>query len=149
MKFSPYLMFNGDCEQAFQFYQQCLGGKLELLRYSDGPEEMCAQLPAEWRDKVMHACLTVGDEMLMASDAPPGEQEPIKGFSVTIGIDDPDEAERAFNALAEGGNVRMSMQQTFWSLRFGMLVDRFGVPWMVNCTRQPQTGTGESVAAAG
>jgi PhnB protein len=85
-------------------------------------------MPAEWQNKIMHASLTVGDAVLMGSDPPQGQQEQMKGFSVSLGIDEPAEAERVFNALAEGGDVTMPIQQTFWALRFGMLVDRFGTP---------------------
>jgi len=90
-------------------------------------------VPPEWHDKIMHARLTVGDETLMGSDAPPGRYEAMKGFSVTLGIADPADAERIFQALAQGGTVRMPIQPTFWAQRFGMLVDRFGTPWMINC----------------
>jgi PhnB protein len=79
--------------------------------------------------------LTVGDEALMGSDAPPDRFESMKGFSVTLSVQNPQEAERIFNALAEGGTVRMPIGETFWALRFGMLVDQFGTPWMINCER--------------
>ena len=85
------------------------------------------------RDKIMHVHMTVGDQVLMGSDAPPGHFEKPQGFSVSLGIDDPAEAERVFNALAEGAQVTMPLQKTFWADRFGMLVDRYGTPWMVNC----------------
>ena len=94
---------------------------------------MADQTPREWRDKVMHARLIVGDEVLMGSDAPPDRYEPMKGITVTLGVDEPADAERIFSALAEGGTVQMPIQQTFWAARFGMLTDRFGTPWMVNC----------------
>jgi PhnB protein len=90
-------------------------------------------VPVEWRNKILHARLTVGDQVLMGSDAPPGHYEEPKGFSVSLQISDPADAERIFNVLAENGKVQMPMQKTFWAVRFGMLVDRFGVPWMVNC----------------
>ena len=77
----------------------------------------------------------MGDEVLMGSDAPPDRYEAMRGFSVTIGVNDPTEAERIFHALAESGTVRMPIQETFWAVRFGMLVDRFGTPWMINCER--------------
>lgn len=133
MKMNAYLMFDGRCEAAFRFYEQVFGGKLELLTYGRSP--MAEQTPPEQRDKVMHVSLTVGDSVLMGSDAPPQFYEPMQGFHVTLVIDDPAEAERVFDALAEGGTVRMALQQTFWAARFGMLVDRFGTPWMVNCAQ--------------
>ena len=83
----------------------------------------------------MHARMTVGDKMLMASDAPPDRYEAMKGIMVTLGIDEPGEAERIFHALSENGTVQMPIQETFWARRFGMLVDQFGTPWMVNCEK--------------
>ena len=97
---------------------------------------MADQTPREWRDKVMHARLIVGDEVLMGSDAPPDRYEPMKGITVTLGVDEPADAERIFSALAEGGTVQMPIQQTFWAARFGMLTDRFGTPWMINCEQR-------------
>ena len=95
------------------------------------------ETPSTWRNKIMHARLTVGDRILMGSDAPPDRYEPMKGFSVTLGVDDPKDAERVFHALSENGTVQMPIQKTFWATRFGMLVDQFGTPWMVNC-EQPE-----------
>jgi PhnB protein len=90
-------------------------------------------VPPEWRKKILHARLTVNGEVLMGSDAPPDRYEEPKGFSVSLQIKDPADAERIFASLAENGAVRMPLQQTFWAARFGMLVDRFGTPWMINC----------------
>ena len=134
MQLNPYLTFNGQCEAAFKFYERCLGGKIEML-LTHGESPMAEQTPAEWRGKIMHARLVVGDKLLMGSDAPPERYEGPKGFSVSLGIDQPAEAERVFNALAENGTVQMPLQETFWARRFGVLVDRFGIPWMVNCER--------------
>jgi PhnB protein len=131
MQLCPYLFFNGDCEAAFKFYEQVLGGKIEgMTRHAGSPAEQ--HVPAEWRDKILHARMTVGDSVLLASDAPPGSFEQPKGFSVSILLKDPAEAERIFNALAENGTVQMAFAKTFWSPGFGMCVDRFGIPWMVN-----------------
>jgi len=102
-----------------------------MMTYGSSP--MAEQTPADWRNKIMHARLTVGDKMLMASDAPPDRREAMKGFSVTISLDDPGQAERIYHALSEKGTVQMPIQQTFWAARFGMLVDQFGTPWMINC----------------
>jgi PhnB protein len=132
MQLNSYLFFNGQCEEAFKFYEQCLGGKIEAMATHGGsPAE--EHVPVEWRDKILHARLAVGDQVLMGSDAPPGHYAEPKGFSVSLQIGDPAEAERIFHALAENGKVQMPMQKTFWATRFGMLVDRFSVPWMVNC----------------
>jgi PhnB protein len=90
-------------------------------------------VPPQWGKKILHARLSVGDEVLMGSDAPPDRYEPMKGFSVTINVKEPKDAERIFHALAENGTVRMPIEKTFWALRFGMLVDQFGTPWMISC----------------
>lgn len=132
MQMNPYLFFNGHCEEAFKFYEQCFGGKIQsITRYADSPAEQ--HVPPEWRDKIMHVSLLVGDTPLMGSDPPPAQREEPKGFFVSLGIKDPAEAERLFNALAEKGQVRMPFGKTFWATPFGMLVDQFGIPWMVNC----------------
>ncbi len=132
MKITPYLAFNGQCEIAFKFYEQCLGGKIEaLLPFKGSPME--EQTPTDWLDKIMHAEIKVGDRVLMGSDGMPGEYAEPKGISVMLGIDDPAEADRVFNALAENGTVQMPIQKTFWAARFGMLIDQFGIPWMINC----------------
>jgi PhnB protein len=132
MQLNPYLSFNGQCETAFKFYQRCLGGEIvAMMTYAGSP--MAEQTPPEWQNKVMHARLVVDDKVLMGSDAPPDHYDGTKGFSVTIGIDDPAEAERIFNALSANGTVQMPLQQTFWAVRFGMFVDQFGIPWMINC----------------
>jgi len=132
MQLNPYLLFTGQCEAAFKFYEKCLGGKIEaMMAHAGTPME--AQTPPEWRSKIMHARMVVDGHLLMGSDAPPGHQEQPKGFSVSLMMKDPAQAERVFHALAENGKVTMAIQQTFWSPRFGMLVDQFGIPWMINC----------------
>ncbi|SRR6266699_3109439 len=136
MKLNPCLTFNGQCEAAFKFYEQCLGGKIQtMMTWGESP--MADKVPSEWRDKIIHTTLIVEGTTLMAGDAPPDRYEEPKGFSVTIQIDDPAEAERVFRTLSEGGTVTMPIQQTFWSARFGVCVDRFGIPWMVNCEQAP------------
>jgi len=92
-------------------------------------------VPAEWRKKVMHAQLRVGDELLMGSDTEPARYETPRGFSITLNIKDPSQAEKVFNALSENASIKMPIQETFWATRFGMLVDRYGIPWMVNCEK--------------
>lgn len=135
MKLNPYLMFNGQCEKAFKFYEQCLGGKITaMMTYGEAPEpSMLEQTPPEWHSKIMHTSLTFGEQELMGSDSPPECHEAPQGFSVSISLDNPVEAERIFHTLAENGKVQMPLQQTFWAYRFGMLVDQFGTPWMINC----------------
>ena len=130
----PYLLFNDQCEAAFKFYEQCLGGKIEAM-ITNGNSPMADKIPAERHDKILHARLVVGDQVLMGSDCPPEHYEKPQGFSVSLNIDTPTEAERIFRSLAENGGVRMPLQQTFWAARFGMLVDQFGIPWMINCEK--------------
>src|SRR5882757_549268 len=129
MQVNPYLTFSGNCEAAFKFYEQCLGGKIEAMMTHEGTP-MENQVPPAWRKKIMHARLSVGDTVLMGSDGPPDSKNEIKGFSMSVTLKDTAQAERTFNALAEKGTVQMPIQETFWSSRFGMLVDQFGVPWM-------------------
>jgi PhnB protein len=132
MQLNPYLFFDGRCEAAFKFYAELLGGKIEaMLPHAGTPAE--GHVPPEWGQKIIHARLKVGDMVLMGSDAPPDHFDQPKGFSVNVGVTEPAEAERIFAGLAENGTVRMPLQQTFWATRFGMCVDRFGTPWMVNC----------------
>ena len=134
MDLNPYLFFDGNCEAAFKFYEKLLGGKIDAMMTHDGAPS-ADHVPPEWRSKIMHARLSVGDKVLMASDAPPGHFQQPQGFSVTLGLTDPAEAGRIFDGLAEGGTVRMPLQETFWAVRFGMLVDRFGTPWMISCNK--------------
>jgi PhnB protein len=132
MQLNPYLTFNGNCAAALKFYEQHLGAKIEM-KMTFGESPAADQAPAGWRDKVMHARLAIGESILMASDAPPDRYNEPKGFSVSLSVKTPAEAERIFAGLAGGGTVQMPIQQTFWAARFGTLVDKFGIPWMVNC----------------
>lgn len=129
---NPYLLFNGDCEAAIRFYEKSLGGKVEAMFTHEGTP-MEKMVPAEWRKKIIHARLALGDKVLMASDCPPDRYVKPQGFSVNLNCKTPAEAERVFSALAENGAVQMPLQQTFWAARFGMVTDRFGTPWMINC----------------
>jgi PhnB protein len=133
MQLNPYLTFNGQCETAFKFYEQCLGGKIVMMM-THGESPISEQTAEAWRDKILHAQLTIGDIVLMGSDAPPDYFEKPQGFSVNLQFEDVAEAERVFQALTESGTVRMPLQETFWAKRFGMFVDRFGIPWMINCS---------------
>lgn len=135
MQWNPYLVFNGDCEAAFKFYERCLGGTIVvMMRYGDTPA--AEHMPADLRGNIMHARLAVAGQLLMGNDAHPGQPyEGVKGCSVAMQTDTPDEAERLFNALAENGTIGMPLAETFWAARFGMLTDPFGVPWMINCEK--------------
>ncbi|MGY2185554.1 hypothetical protein D3C87_1532160 [compost metagenome] len=135
MKISPYLIFNGDCRAAFTFYQQCLQGNLEAMM-TFGETPAAEHVPKEHHDLIIHTCLKVGDQMLMASDTTPDRPTPdMSGCSISLNVDSIAEADRVFNALSDGGKVEMPLEATFWAARFGMLVDRFGVSWMVNCEK--------------
>ncbi len=139
MKISPYLVFNGNCEDAFSAYAAIFDGTiLAMMRYSDLPPTPDGQPPFEVQEadkhKVMHAQLKIGSDVIMASDAAPGRPPvTIKGVSVQVGFDTVEEAKRVFDALAEGGEIQMPFEATFWARGFGTCRDRFGVLWMLNC----------------
>jgi PhnB protein len=136
MKLHPHLSFDGQCEAAFQLYARCFDGHiLTMLSYGNSP--MAEQVPPEWRGRIVHATLAIGDCVLTGADALPGQYEKPRGFQVLLSIDDPVDAERIFQALAENGTVQMPLQSTFWAVRFGVLVDQFGVPWEINCEQVP------------
>jgi PhnB protein len=132
VEITPYLNFNGNCAAAFRFYEKVLGGKIVMMQ-THGESPMTEHVPAGWRDKVIHARLVVDDKVLMGSDAPPDHYAAPQGLYVSVSVPSPADAERIFNALAENGKITMPFEKTFWSAGFGMLVDRFGTPWMVNC----------------
>ena len=130
------LVFNGECDAAFTRYQQCLGGTVTFrLTWGDSP--MADQAPAEWRDKILHATLTVGGTDLSGGDVLPGQYERPQGFQLQLNLDDAGAAERIFTELADGGRVTVPLQQTFWARRFGAVMDRFGIPWGINCGERP------------
>ena len=132
MSVIPYITLNGRCAEALEFYGKALGATIEGLTTFEG-SPMHEQTPPEWRDKVMHAGFTVAGSQLYAGDGMPGGgNKPIAGVTFSIITDDVAEAERMFNALADGGQVGMPLQETFWAERWGMVTDQFGVPWMVN-----------------
>jgi PhnB protein len=126
------LTFNGECDAAFALYQQCLGGTVTFrLAWGDSP--MANQAPPEWRDKILHATLTVGATAFSGGDVLPGAYQRPQGFQIQLNLDDAAAAERIFAQLADGGQVTVPLQQTFWAQRFGAVVDRFGIPWGINC----------------
>ncbi len=134
MRVNPYLSFNGTCAEAFRFYEKALGGTIQMMMtYGDSPE--AARTPPEMKDRVMHVALDAGGTIIMGGDAPMNMFKPAQGFCVSLGIDDESEAERTFKNLSEGATIQMPLQETFWAKKFGMLIDRFGTPWMVNCTK--------------
>ena len=133
MNLNAYLHFKGNCEEAFKFYERTLGGKMLMkVTYGEAPPQ--GQMPPDFdKNKMMHARIQVGDTLLMGSDAPPDRFQKPQGFSVNIDCKTPEDADRIYNALSAGGQIMMPIQKTFWAERFGMLVDKFGTPWMVNC----------------
>ncbi len=131
MQMNPYLSFRGECEAAFKFYEQCLGGQPgAIFRYAGTP--LTDQVPADWSDKVMHGSLTLGGTVLMGGDVAPDCYEEPKGFSLSLHVTSTADAERIFQELAKDGRVVLPLEKTFWTERFGMLVDRFGIPWLIN-----------------
>lgn len=140
MNVNPYLFFQGQCEEALRFYADLLDGEiLALLPY--GPEG-CKDMPEAKQDWIMHGCVKLDGTVLMGSDSPSERYQVPTGLSVSLEVDDPEQAEKVFEALSNGGSVTLPMEETFWALRFGMATDRFGIPWMVNCP-SPEAGCPE------
>ncbi len=133
MQVQAYLFFNGRAEEAIEFYKKALGAQVEMLmRFSDSPEPPPpGMVPPGSENKVMHSSLRIGDSVVMASDGNCGGKTQFQGFSLSLNVKTPADAERLYNALVEGGQVQMPLGKTFWSECFGMLTDRFGVGWMI------------------
>jgi PhnB protein len=147
----PYLFFDGDCAEALSHYAEVLGGEIEaLMKYSDAPQGQDSEHgceppegtppPEQWSDRIMHGSLLIDGQRIMASDSPPGMYDQPAGIPVAVAVNvaGPAEVDRVFAAMSEGGRVDMPPAETFWSPRFCMFVDRFGISWMVGC--QPQQG---------
>jgi PhnB protein len=136
VRLSPHLQFNGNCQAAFRFYQKALGGKITFsMTYGESPA--AAHVDPKWHSKIIHATFTLGDQSFSGADHLGEHYRTPQGFSVSLDVNDPAEAERVFNALAENAAVEMPIQETFWAQRFAVLVDQFGIPWMVNCGKPP------------
>lgn len=134
MQLHPHLTFDGHCEEAFRFYEECLRGKVTLLmRYENTP--MDPPVPVEWRGKVSHATFAVGQNLFSGSDPLPGQYEKPQGFAIQLNLNDASEGERIFNLLAEDGTIQVPFRETFWASRFGVVIDRFHITWLVNCER--------------
>jgi PhnB protein len=131
MAVQPYLFFNGRCDEAIEFYQKAIGAEvMMLLRFKQAPDQ--SMVRPETAEKIMHARLRIGDAIVLVSDGMcTGGEQKFEGFSLTLSLASAEEVDRRFNALAEGGQVRMPLDKTFFSPRFGMLTDRFGVGWIV------------------
>lgn len=131
MRLNPYLSFNGRCRDAFEFYERALGGMITFIQtYGESP--MGSSVPADVHGHVMHVTLQVGDQVLQGADAPPGQFTTPAGFCVAVQCDEAAEGERVFAALAQNGTVQMPFEPTFWAKGFGMVIDQFGTPWIVN-----------------
>lgn len=130
MQVTPYVYYDGKCEAAFKFYEKELGAKIEvMMRYEQAPPEMPSS--PEYKNKIMHGMISIDGAPIMASDAPPQHFQKPQGFSLSLSVNDPAEAERKFNALCKGGAVTMAWSKTFFAKGFGIGVDQFGIPWMV------------------
>jgi PhnB protein len=129
----PYLFFNGHCEQAIEFYRKALGAEVEvMLRFKESPEPPPpGSVPPGFENKIMHSSFRIGGTTVMASDGCNADKSNFQGFSLSLSVQTEADADRYFNALAEGGQIRMPLSKTFWSPRFGMVEDRFGIGWMV------------------
>jgi PhnB protein len=136
----PYLFFNGNCEQAVEFYRTALGAQVQMMmRYKESPEPPPpGMVPPGFENKIMHTSFTVGQTTVMASDGCSEGKPSFEGFSLSISVSSPADADRIFNALSAGGKVKLPLAKTFWSPRFGMVEDRFGVGWMVSVPGQGQ-----------
>ena len=130
MQVTPYVYYDAKCEAAFKFYEKELGAKIEvMMRYEQAPPGMPSS--PEYKNKIMHGMISIDGAPIMASDAPPQHYQKPQGFSLSLSVNDPAEAERKFNALCKGGAVTMAWSKTFFAKGFGMGVDQFGIPWMV------------------
>jgi len=136
MKTNVHLGFQGNCDQAFSFYEKVFGTKRQMtMKYSDAPAG--TPVPPDAKDLVMHTSMPVGSIVLMGADAPPGKGKPMGGFEISIEDSDHTTLKRLFDSLSDGGSVFMPLQKTFWSPLFGMCTDKFGVSWMVGAPGQP------------
>ncbi|WP_374653844.1 VOC family protein [Dongia sp.] len=134
LKLNPYLSFNGEARAAFEFYAKVLRGQIVMM-LTNAETPMRDQVPAAAQNRIAHTRLVIGDQMLMASDAPGDMKVETRGTMVSLVVDTVEEAERIYKELGEGGQVTMPMAETFWARRFGMFNDKFGIPWMVNCEK--------------
>jgi PhnB protein len=150
MQITPYVNFQGKCREAMRFYRDLLGGDVvQLLTYRESP--LCDEMPEETHDGILHCHLEVRGAALMGADGPPQNRDATGSVSIALNIDDVDEAGRIFAGLAEGGDVGMDWQRTFWAERFGMCVDRYGVGWLVNggLAEQPLAASAAESGAGG
>ncbi|WP_339897252.1 VOC family protein [uncultured Gilvimarinus sp.] len=132
MNVNPYIFYNGNCAEAFTFYSECLGLPIDYMgTYKEAPGGN--PVDASFDDKIMHVSLTIGGAILMGSDVPSGDYQAPQGISVALQTESASQAETMFNALSANGEIIMPLEKTFWAERFGLLRDKFGIKWMVNC----------------
>jgi PhnB protein len=142
MNTGTHLHFRGNCREAFRFYAEALGGRIVFaMTYGESPA--AEHTPAGMREQIIHTRLDLGGQFLLGCDTPADRYQAPQGFNVMVAVEQSDEAERVFRALADNGTVTMPLQETFWAKRFGMCTDRFGIPWMVNCAK-PLAGVAEA-----
>ena len=131
-RLNPHLHFNGNCLEAFKFYEKCFDGKITFsMTWGESPS--ANDVPKNWADKIIHASLEFDNQMISADDAPPDYGCKAQGFEILVSFLDVKKAENAFKMLSEEGEIRMPFEETFWAYRFGMVTDKFGTPWMINC----------------
>jgi PhnB protein len=136
-----YLSFNGNCDEAFRFYVERLGATQgRMFPYAGSP--MAGTVPPEWGPKIMHGSITLGGVTIAGADlAPAAVFETPRGFRIFLEAEDPADAQRLYDALAENATIEMPLQETFWSLRFGVLTDQYGIPWTISCAQMPESTT--------
>jgi PhnB protein len=130
MKLNTYLNYGGNCEKAFRFYEQHLGGKI-LMMMTHGQQPDPSSVKPEWKNAILHASISIGETELMATDVPPEQFQPMRSAYLSLSVDSIDEAERIYALLSDGGEIFMPMQETFFAFRFAMLRDKFGTSWMI------------------
>jgi PhnB protein len=137
MKLHTYVNYGGNCEQAFRFYEQHLGGKITtMMTHSQQPD--ASNVPPGWQKAILYACMNIGETQLMGNDVPPDRFQPMRSVYLSLSVDSIEEAERLFALLSDGGQTFMPMQETFFAFRFAMLRDRFGTSWMILNNRPGQ-----------
>lgn len=135
MKINPHLTFNGNCREAFEFYKTLFGGSLTMTSFGESPA--AAHVPESWKNRIVHATLSLDESEIAGADVPPDEYERVEGFYLLIHPEDSAEAEMFFSALSAGGEVKIPLQEMFWSVSYGSVIDKFGTPWEISCAQMP------------
>ena len=135
MQVSVHLNFSGDCQQAMESYCELMDGEI-ISKTTFGDTPAGAEVPDDWQDKIVHATMSIGGVVVATADIPEERFQASQGFNMFIEVESPEEADRVFDALSKSGEIQMPIQETFWSRRFGVVVDRFGIPWEMNCSQE-------------